>query len=162
MLFLFSFNSISAENQLQSSHTQDSISKALSEWENVKANIENGDSMLIYNKEYKYPREADWIMQFKYALSDLGYRSDYLVWLKQFFGNGFPIGTATAEVISTMTLNDISYWITYLNRFDYWNDGEGHYTVIIDEIENGRMEALMENLMEKAMITKSYSSVEPA
>jgi hypothetical protein len=149
MIFLFSFNSISAENQLQSSHTHDWISKAITEWENVQAHIKNGDSMLIYSKKYQYPREADWIVQFDNALSFLGQRSDYQIWLKQFFGNVCPIDTATAEVISTMTLNDLSYWITYLNRFDYWNDGEGHYTVIIDEIENGRMEALMENLRRK-------------
>ena len=111
ILLVFSLTSVSAENPHQ-------FSEILTQWENVKAHIENGDPMLIHNGNS--PVEADWFGEFKIALFDLGARRDYMDWLGQFFGyGGGPfLEIATAEAISMMTIDDISYWITYLNRYD--------------------------------------------
>ena len=129
--------------QSNARHVQ--IPKILNEWENVQAHIKDGHPMLIIDNN-EFLVAADWIEKFKFALYDLGQYPDYQDWLAQFFNEEYPMKAATAEIISKMTFDDITYWITYLSRFDRWNDYPGYHTVIIDEIKNGRMEALIENL----------------
>ncbi len=122
------------------------ISGILIAWDNVKAHLEAGDSLIITDR-HGSSVAAEWVEEFKFRLFELGWRLDYQKWLREFFHDRHPMDL-TPEMISDMTSDDISYWITYLSRCDYWSSAYSEYTCVVDEIQNGRMEPLMERLRE--------------